>query len=136
MSAFGGKSDIAKGIVLRFPLKLDASHNDPTACGTKKTAEQRTDAIFEYSQIFQKTACACLCHRRHRRCDRCFRNSASADRVGSGSRNSAAAFHGAGPAVVAIAGTSSGGHSGFRRTSILAAGGWSDCCPGHSSAEV
>jgi len=49
--------------------------------------------------------------------------------------NSAAAFHGAGPAVVAIAGTS-GGHSGFGCTSVLAAGGWSDCCPGHSSAEV
>jgi hypothetical protein len=43
---------------------------------------------------------------------------------------------GVGPAVVAIAGTSSGGHSGLGRTSILAAGGWSDCCPGHSSTEV
>ena len=29
MSAFGGKADIAKGIVLRFPLKPDASDNDP-----------------------------------------------------------------------------------------------------------
>ena len=27
-------------------------------------------------------------------------------------------------------------YSGLGRTSILAAGGWSDCCPGHSSAEV
>jgi hypothetical protein len=45
-------------------------------------------------------------------------------------------FHGAGTAVVAITGTGSGGHSGLGRTSILVAGGWSDCCPGHSSTEV
>jgi hypothetical protein len=36
-----------------------------------------------------------------------------------------------GPA--AIARISSGGHSGLGRTSILADGGWSDCCSGHSS---
>jgi hypothetical protein len=67
---------------------------------------------------------------------RCFHNSPAADRVGSGSCDSAAAFHGAGTAVVAIAGTGSRSYSGLGRTSILAAGGWSDCCPGHSSAEV
>ena len=61
---------------------------------------------------------------------------AAADRVGSGSCDSAAAFHGAGTAVVAIAGTGPGGHSGRGCTSILAAGGWSDRCPGHSSTEV
>jgi hypothetical protein len=43
------------------------------------------------------------------------------------------AVHGAGSAMAAVAGTSSGGDSG---PSILAAGGWSDCCPRHSSADV
>jgi hypothetical protein len=100
------------------------------------TGEQRRDAIFEYSQIFQKTARPCFCHRRRLRCHRCFHNSSAADRVGSGPCDSAAPFHGAGPAVVVIAGTGSGSYSGLGRTSILAAGGWSDCCPGHSSAEV
>jgi len=38
--------------------------------------------------------------------------------------------------VVAIAGTRSGGNSGRGRTSILAAGRWSDCFPGHSTTEV
>src|SRR5215470_7161176 len=41
-----------------------------------------------------------------------------------------------GPAVVAVAGTSSGGHSGLGHTSILAAGGRSDCCFGYASTEV
>jgi len=38
--------------------------------------------------------------------------------------------------VAAIAGIGSGGHSRLGRTSILAAGGWSDCCPEYSSAEI
>jgi hypothetical protein len=78
----------------------------------------------------------CLCHRRHLRCHRCFHNSAAADRVGNRSCDGVPAFLGAGPAVVAAAGTSSGGHSGLGCTSILAAGGWGDCCLWHSSTEV
>jgi hypothetical protein len=35
-----------------------------------------------------------------------------------------------------LPGPGSGGHSGLGHTSILAAGGWSDCCRGHSSTEV
>jgi hypothetical protein len=35
-----------------------------------------------------------------------------------------------------FAGTGSRGDSGLRGASILAAGGWSDCCPGHSQADV
>jgi hypothetical protein len=35
-----------------------------------------------------------------------------------------------------VAGTSSGGDSGLWGAPILAAGGWSDCCPRHSSADV
>jgi hypothetical protein len=60
------------------------------------------------------------------RAHRCFHKSPAADRVGSGSCDSAAAFHGAGPTVVAFARTCSGGYSGLGRTSILAASGWSD----------
>ena len=35
-----------------------------------------------------------------------------------------------------LPGTSFGGDSGLWGASILAAGGWSDCCPRHSSADV
>jgi hypothetical protein len=63
-------------------------------------------------------------------------NAAAADRVDSRFCDGVAAFLGARPAVAAIAGISSGGHSGIGHTSILAAGGWSDCCPGHSSTTV
>jgi hypothetical protein len=50
--------------------------------------------------------------------------------------NSAAAVPGAGPAMAAVARTGSGGNSGIWSASVLAAGGWSDCCPGHSSADA
>ena len=55
--------------------------------------------------------------------------------MGSGPCDGAAAFYGVGAAVVAIAGTGSRRHSRLGRTSILAAGGWNDCCPGHSTTE-
>ncbi|MFZ1197616.1 MAG: hypothetical protein WAN49_19585 [Pseudolabrys sp.] len=42
----------------------------------------------------------------------------------------------AGSAMATVAGTSSGGYSRLWGASILAAGGWSDCCPRHSSADV
>jgi hypothetical protein len=35
-----------------------------------------------------------------------------------------------------LPGTGPGGDSGIGGASILAAGGWSDCCPGNSSADV
>jgi hypothetical protein len=60
----------------------------------------------------------------------------AADCVGCGSRNSVATIHGAGPAMAAVAGTGFGGDSGLGGASILAVGSWSDCCPGHSSADV
>src|SRR6516165_1536766 len=126
--------------MLSKPIEVEngerPAYNDPTASGTKQTADQRGDTIFNYSQVFQQAPRPCLCHRRHLRCHWCFGNSAAADRVGSTYCDGVAAFLGAGPAVVAIAGTCSGGHSGLGRTSILAAGGWSDCCPGHSSTYV
>src|SRR6516165_2431310 len=89
-------------------------------------SKQPTSAAMPSSNILKfskKLARGCLCHRRHFRCHRCFHNSSATDRVGSGSCDSVAAFRGAGPAVVAIAGTGSGGYSGLGRLSILAAGG-------------
>ena len=41
-----------------------------------------------------------------------------------------------GTTVAVAAGTGSGGDSGLGGASILAAGGWGDCCPRHSSAEL
>src|SRR5262249_7398494 len=104
--------------------------------GTEKTADQRRDAIFEDSQILRKAARPCPRHRRHLRCHRRFRDPPAADRVGGGSRDGAATFHGAGPAMAVVAGTGSGGNSRLGSASILAVGGWGDCCPGHSSAEI
>jgi hypothetical protein len=66
----------------------------------------------------------------HRR----FRDPAATGRVVGGPRDSAIAVHGAGPAMAAVAGTGSGGDSWFGGASILAASGWSDSRPGHSSA--
>jgi hypothetical protein len=65
-----------------------------------------------------------------------FRDPFAADRVGGGSWDSPAAVHGAGPAMATVAGTGSGGDSGLGGASILAAGGWGDCCAGHSDAVV
>ena len=54
---------------------------------------------------------------------------------GGGSWDSAAAVHGVGSAMAAVAGTGTGGGAGLGGASILAAGGWGDCRPGHPSAE-
>ena len=113
----------------------DQTQMTPSPSGTKQTADQRRDANFEDSQILQKAARPCLRHRRHLRCHRRFRDPFAADRVGGGSWDSAASVHGAGPAMAAVAGTGSGGDSGLGGASILAAGGWGDCCAGHSSTE-
>jgi hypothetical protein len=60
----------------------------------------------------------------------------AADRVGSGSCDSAPAVHSAGPAMAAVAGIALEAIPGLGGASILAAGSWGDCCPRHSSAEV
>ena len=62
-----------------------------------------------------------------------FHNATAADRMGSRFCDGVAAFLDARPTVAAIARISSGGYSGLGRTSILADGGWSDSCSGHSS---
>ena len=64
---------------------------------------------------------------------RSFRDPFAADRVGGGSWDGAAAVHGVGPAMAAVAGTGSGGNPGFGGASVIAAGRWRDCSPGHSS---
>src|SRR5262249_2928803 len=69
--------------------------NDPTSSGTKQTADQRGDAIFKGSQIFQTAPRPRLCHCRHLRCHWCARNSAAADRVGSRYCDGVAALLGA-----------------------------------------
>ena len=122
-----------------YPATLSGAGRSDTktftavAYGTKQTAEQRSDANSEDSQILQKATRPCLRHRRHLRCHRRFRDPFAADRVGGGSWDSAAAVHGVWPAMAAVAGTGSGGDPGLGGASIMAAGGWGDCCPGHSS---
>jgi hypothetical protein len=135
-----GSSRAPRGATLVRPAVVSTDHrltrpNDATTYGTKQPADQRSGANFEGSQILQKPARPCFRHRRHLRCDRRFRDPFAADRVGGGSCDSAAAFHSTGPAMAAVAGAGSGGDSGLGSASILAAGGWGNCCPGHSSAE-
>src|SRR5262249_52045536 len=69
--------------------------------------------------------------RSHRR----LRDPGTADWMGAGYCDRRATVYGSGLAVAAFAGTSPGGHSRRRGTSILAIGGWSDCGSRHAAAE-
>jgi len=100
-------------------------------CGRDKGQERLTSSSNAETATYDR-----LCHRRHLRCDRCYRGPVTADRVGGGSWNRPAAVHGAGPAVAATARTGSGGDPGRGGAAILAAGGSRDCCSRNSSAEV
>jgi hypothetical protein len=67
--------------------------------------------------------------------DWCFRELDAADRMGGRCRDCRAVVRRVGLAMAAFAGVGPRGDTGRRGTSILAAGGWSNCCLRHASAE-
>jgi len=79
--------------------------------------------------------CTRLRHRGCLRCHRCFRELGAADRMGGRCRDCSALVRRAGLAMAAFAGAGPRGDTGRRSSSILAAGGRSNCCFRHASAE-
>src|SRR6516164_9583247 len=107
-----------------------------SSLGIRQISNWRRDYIPEDSEILKKAARPCVRHRRRLRYNRRFRHPGTAGRVGGGSGNRPVTVRGPGLAVVAVAGIGSGGDSGRGGASVLVAGGWGDCCAGHSPAEV
>jgi hypothetical protein len=97
-------------------------------------AVNRDDNLYA-PQILGIAACTRLRHRWCIRCHWCLRELGAADRMGGRCRDCRAVVRRAGLAMVTFAGASPRGDTGRRGTSILAAGGWSNCCLRHASAE-
>ena len=94
------------------------------------------EAVSLYApQILGIATCNRLRHRWCIRCHWCFHELSAADRVGGRCRDCCAVVRRAGLAMAAFAGARPRGDAGRWGTSILAAGGWSNCCLRHASAE-
>jgi hypothetical protein len=86
-------------------------------------------------QILGNATCTRLRHRGCIRCNWCYRELGAADRMGGRCRDCRAAVRRAGLAMATFAGVGPRGDAGRRGTSILAAGGWSNCRLRHASAK-
>jgi hypothetical protein len=94
----------------------------------------RDDSVHA-PQILGVATCTRRRHRRCIRCHWCFRKHGAADRMGGRCRDCRAVVCRAGLAMAAVAGAGPGGDTRRRGASILAVGGWSNCCLGHAAAE-
>ena len=99
----------------------------------KQTADQRSDANSEEVLDFPKSNSPLPSLSQASPMPSALCDPFAAGRLGGGRWDSAATVHGAGSAMAAVARTGSGGDPGLGCVSIMAAGGWGDCYPGHSS---
>jgi hypothetical protein len=96
--------------------------------------EGSSEATRHAPQILGIATCARLRRRRRFRRHWCCREPGAADRMGRRCRDCRAVVRRAGLAMAAFARARPGGDTRGRRASILAAGGWRNCGPGHASA--
>jgi hypothetical protein len=93
------------------------------------------DESLQAPQILGMATCTRLRHRGCIRCRWCSCERGAADCMGGRCRDCRAVVRRAGLAMAAVAGAGPRGDTGRRDSSILAAGGWSNCCLRHASAE-
>ena len=128
--AEGGVSSAPDPTSRRATVKM----SDPSA---PSELEKRSTEMTASTppQILGVATCTRLRHCWCIRCHWCFRELGAADRMGGRCRDCGAVVRRAGLAMAAFAGAGPRSGTGRRGTSILAAGGWSNCCLGHASAE-
>ena len=125
----------AMALLLIYRPKSDSQHNVRSFCSLGIGEAVNRDDSLHAPQILRIATCTRLRHRWCIRCHWCFRELSAAGRMGDRCRDCRAVVRRAGLAMAAFARASPRGDTGLRHTSILAAGGWSNCCLRHASAD-